>query len=349
MSAVPAHDRSPMRDRRLNAQPALVWPPALRRPADGRPLVYLDLNHWISLAKAAVGHAQGEVFSEVLNTCRSAAQIGSATFVLGSAHHFEVLKIESRRQRRDVADVMEQLTQFKTLLSRPIVMKLELSAALDSALRLEPRDPEVDLVGRGVLHAFGQSGSFRIRDRTSGEDVTSKFREEYGPEKFDAYMANALLEFERGSLRGPKDDAELQKLQSLGYDHRRALQGAKYRAEEEQAQRLRLDGDGPWRRSRLPDVISARELWIEFQNIAPEVFEERGIGLEDVLTSPEPMHWSLRSLRARRPSSSRSPHGDTSAGRSCQEHLDTLHAAPRAAGDVRCAFSSWESMSVPRS
>src|SRR4051812_31618628 len=44
---------------RLNVKernaPALVWPPALKLPVDGNPIVYLDLNHWISLAKAAVG------------------------------------------------------------------------------------------------------------------------------------------------------------------------------------------------------------------------------------------------------------------------------------------------------
>jgi hypothetical protein len=215
--------------------PVLVWPPALKLPVDGRPVVYLDLNHWISLAKAAVGHAQGKGFSEILNTCRSAAKIGAATFVLAGAHYFEMLKIESPRQRRDVADVMENLTQFKTLLSRPTVMKLELSAALDFVLHLEPHDPEVDLLGRGVMHAFGHSGSFRIRERISGEDVSSEFRERFGAEKFDASMADALLELERGPLRGPKDEAELQKLRSLGYDHQRALQGAKLRAEEEQA------------------------------------------------------------------------------------------------------------------
>jgi hypothetical protein len=276
--------------------PVLVWPPALKLPVDGRPVVYLDLNHWISLAKTAVGHAQGEGFSEILNACQSAAKIGAATFVLAGAHYFEMLKIESARRRRDVAGVMEDLTQFRTLVSRPTVMKLELSAALDFVLHLEPHDPEVDLIGWGVLHAFGQSGSFRIRERTSGEDLTSEFREQYGAEKFDAYMAGALLELERAPLRGPKDEAELQKLRGLGYDHQRALQGAKWRAEEEQAQRLRLDGGGPWRRERLPDVVSARELLIEFQNMAPTAFQERGVGLEDILTSPQAGVAFMRSM-----------------------------------------------------
>jgi hypothetical protein len=45
------------------------------------------------------------------------------------------------------------------------------------------------------------------RDRATGEDVTPQFRENYGPEKFDANMANALLEPERSPLRGPEDVA----------------------------------------------------------------------------------------------------------------------------------------------
>jgi hypothetical protein len=263
----------------------------------GRPVVYLDFNHWISLAKAAVDHAQGDAFKECLPACQSAVDSGRATFVLATAHYSEILKVGSPRQRRDLADVMESLSRFSTLVSRVIVMKLELAAALDFVLRLTPRDPEIDLIGHGVCHAFGQSnGGFRIRDRATGEDVTPQFRENYGPEKFDAYMANALLELERSPLRGPQDEAELQKLQALGYAPQNALQVAKNRADEEGAQRLRLDGEGPWRRERLPDVVSARELLIEFQTMAPTAFQERGVGIEDILTSPEAGVAFMRSM-----------------------------------------------------
>lgn len=278
-------------------EPPLVWPPTLKWPLAGRPVVYLDLNHWISLAKAAVGHAQGEAFKDVLNTCSSAAMSGNATFVLAGAHYFEVLKVSSPRQRRDIADVMESLTGFKTLVDRMTVMKHELAAALDSVLRLTGREPEIDLVGHGVCHAFGQpNGGFRIRDRATGDDVTLQVRNRYGAERFDAYMASALLELERSSLRGPQDETELQKLQTLGYAPKRTLQIARSRADEERAQSLRLEGGGPWRRERLPDVVSARELLIEFQNLAPAAFHERGVGLEDILTSPEAGVAFMRSM-----------------------------------------------------
>jgi hypothetical protein len=277
--------------------PRLIWPSALTLPTTGRPLVYLDLNHWISLAKAAVGHAQGGSLVGTLDACRSAVRMGAATFVLGSAHYSELLKIESRRQRHDVGGVMEELSQFKTLLSRASIMKLELSAALDYVLGLESRDAECPLVGYGVMHAFGlPAGHFRIKDRSSGEDVTEVVRQQYGPERFDAYMAEALIGLERGALRGPKDDEELGKLRGLGYDPQRALQVARNRADEEAAQRLRLDGDGPWRRHRLQDVVAARELLIEFQRMAPLALNLRGISLERILTSPEEGVAFMRSM-----------------------------------------------------
>lgn len=278
-------------------EPPLVWPLALTRPSRGGPIVYLDLNHWIALAQAATGHAHGDAFKEILDACQAAATSGGARFVLAAAHYSEILKITSPRQRRDLADVMESLTGFKALVSRVVVMKLELSAALDFVLRLTPRDPDIDLLGHGVCHAFGQSnGGFRIRDRSTGADVTPQFREQYGAEKYDAYMANTLLEFERSNLRGPQGESDLQKLQSLGYAPQQVSQVAKNRADEEGAQSQRLEGGGPWRRERLPDVVSARELFIEFQNMAPRAFQERGIGLERIATSPEAAVAFMRSM-----------------------------------------------------
>ena len=137
---------------------------------------------------------------------------------------------------------------------------------------------------------------FAFESVTSGDDVTADFRQRFGADKFDAIVLAGLLELERSALRGPKDEAELQKLRSLGYNPQGALEGAKSRAVEEHAQRLRLDGGGPWRRERLPDVVIARELWIEFQSMAPTALQQRGVSLEDILTSPKAGIAFMRSM-----------------------------------------------------
>lgn len=41
-------------------------------------LVYLDLNHWIALAKAHTGHEGGATFRPVLDACINAEQRGLA-------------------------------------------------------------------------------------------------------------------------------------------------------------------------------------------------------------------------------------------------------------------------------
>ena len=61
------------------------------------------------------------------------------------------------------------------------------------------------------------------------------------------------------------------------------MQVAEQRAAEERAQTVRLDGKGPWRHSRLRDVVSAREFAIEFQNILPRALTGRNLLLSDVI------------------------------------------------------------------
>jgi len=99
-------------------------------PADDVKLVYLDLNHWISLAQASTGHANGISFVETLKACRAAKSAGSAVFVLSAIHYMEMNKIKDPSQRKAIADVMEELTGFASLLDRIVVMSLELDAML---------------------------------------------------------------------------------------------------------------------------------------------------------------------------------------------------------------------------
>jgi len=67
----------------------------------------------------------------------------------------EMLKIRDPAQRRTIADVMEELTDFAVLVSRVVITELELEATLNRFVVAVPPLPSVALVGRGVRHAFG--------------------------------------------------------------------------------------------------------------------------------------------------------------------------------------------------
>ena len=260
--------------------PALVWPRLLELPSDTVNVVYLDLNHWIHLAQASVGHSKGSSFTKALEACRAARLASSALFVLSSTHYFEVSKIKDPEQRRALADIMEELTGFATLVSRDVVMGLELAAMLDRFAKEPSSLPNVSLIGRGVGHAFGLKNAIKIA-RPLGS-ATDRAQQRMGPEASDDFIAQVPLLFERSLLRGPTGK-EVEDLRKRGWNPEAAMQVAETRAAEEREQRLRFDAQNRWRRGRLRDVVAARELSIEFRDIFPRALKERGLMQADVL------------------------------------------------------------------
>jgi hypothetical protein len=263
----------------------LVWPPLLELPPADMLIVYLDLNHWIGLSQALAGHPKGAAHDDVLQACRAARSAGKALFVLSSTIYAEVQKIKHPMQRRRLAEVMEELTDFSTLVSRVVVMELEFSALLDPIAKLPNPLSKAPLVGRGIRHAFGLRSGFSIMGPSG--DETESFRQRYGAEAFDAFMADETLNMERSILRGPVDGDDENALRALGYKPERPAAVAESRAEQEQEFKKILDADPKSRRGHLDDIVSARELIIEFQNIRPRALEERGLALTDVMWDPE--------------------------------------------------------------
>ena len=274
-------------------QPALVWPRLLQFPPDTVRIVYLDLNHWIYLAQAFVGHSEGRPFTKVLEACRSARAAGTAVFVLSGTHYFEMLKIKDPAQRRSIADVMEELTDFAALVDRVVIMDLELAAILDRFAKKPSMLPMIPLIGRGVRHTAGRLGGLKVMGPSG--DETSRVRERVGAEAFDDLMMQADIFLERSALRGPTDD-EVDTLRELGWNPEAVTQVGERRAAEERDQRLRLDGEARWRRGRLRDVVSARELIIEFQNILPRALAERGLALSDVASDQQSARAFVRAM-----------------------------------------------------
>src|SRR6266581_2245029 len=98
-----------------------VWPQTLLLPPRPLKVVYLDLNHWVSLAKAMAGHSDGEASADVLIGCLSALERGGVAFPISDSIYFEISKIRLHRQRRDLLEVIEAMSRFMVVTSRSVV------------------------------------------------------------------------------------------------------------------------------------------------------------------------------------------------------------------------------------
>lgn len=263
-----------------------AWPRTLMRPAPPVQVVYLDLNHWISLAKAAVGHPDGRRHVEALEHLRRASSSGQWVFPLSATHYMEMSGIRNSRHRADVAAVMEELSGFASLVDRVTLTRLELEAALDEMTsRPGPAYAPIPVVGQGVLQALGKVGGLLVRN-AEGEDVSDEVRRTWpkGPEDFDRWRADAERQLDRASLRGPRDDAEAASLRADGWDPTAARLEAERRATGEREQSARLAADPRWRRGRLRDVVATRHVIFEIMDMVEEALTWRGLEVSDVWT-----------------------------------------------------------------
>ena len=85
----------------------LVWPASLHR--DPRPLLaYLDLNHWIGLAKAANDHPDAGDYQATLELAAMPNDPGPY-FPLSGTHYMEIAKMADPIRRANLAAIMEEL------------------------------------------------------------------------------------------------------------------------------------------------------------------------------------------------------------------------------------------------
>jgi hypothetical protein len=264
-----------------------AWPQLLR-PEPAVTIAYLDLNHWIALAKASVGHRDGERSRPALEALRDLRASGDVLLPLSATHYMEVTRIVDPRQRHDIARVMEELSRFACLMDRWVVVRLELQEALCGLLGESARIFDLlPLIGNGALQALGRQGGLRIRD-PDGRDVTDETRAQWpgGPAAFDAWCLSAERQLNWSVLAGP-DDEEAPALRELGWDPEKATEVTDRRASQESEQATRLAQDPRWRRGRLRDVVAARYLALEIKSALDEQTAQRGVDFPGLFPEPE--------------------------------------------------------------
>jgi len=242
---------------------ALVWARVMRPPV---PLVYLDLNHIVAMAKVHTRHPKAQPgYERLLDSATRAATELRAVFPLSESHVWEIAKIADPKQRRNLVDVLEPLTGYQYMLGRVTLAQLEFEAGI-AAIAGEPPDVlGYPLIRPTIGHAFGVMGGLKIVD-ANGDDITDEARRAMGPREFDKKMAGLNVEFERRALRGP-EDAEVDELRErYGYKPEIALESHQSRVEFERETARLLDEHPEWRRGRLQDFVGAREFiheWLD--------------------------------------------------------------------------------------
>jgi len=294
-----------------------TWPETLRHPARPPKLVYLDLNHWVSLAKAHTGHRDGGPFREALAACVDAVTAGAAVFPISDSIYMEVSKIRQYRQRRDLRDVIERVSGYRVVTSRVVVAEHEIEGLLDRLIGPSP-DPinAMNYLDWGVARAFGMVGGFRIKSKDNDEDVTDEVRSRHaaGPEAFDLALMKAELELNRRTLDGPTAE-EVPKMRGLGWDPMAAFEVNSRRTTQEMEQVERFNADPSWRRGRIRDVVAAREVAIEINSMLWRGLSARATELEDAFGDPEAARRAFDSM----------PSFDVSVSLKTAYHRDPSH------------------------
>ena len=264
------------------------WPATLRVPAGTR-LVYLDLNHWITLAKVLSGHPDGRRHRDTLDRLVHAVEQELAAFPLSLAIYVEVMKIGERRRRSDLRRVIERLGGFAVVTSRHVVAVHEIEALLDRLVGPNPKPVNtVDYLDWGVYRALGMRGGVQVVT-PDGEDVTSAVRRRYsgGSDEFDRIVNESMLKLNRAILDGPCADEEAE-FRTRGYRPELILERYEQEAADEDAWARLLDRHPRWRRGRLRDAVSAREVAFHINSIVKEAAAVRGVvAFEDIFRGVE--------------------------------------------------------------
>ena len=207
-----------------------VWPRTLRVPQRPPTVVYLDLNHWISLSKAHSGHSEGPAYSAARRLHASGSRWPSYVPPVGNDFHRDQQDRVPTARGETFARSSSACSAFAVVTSRSVVAAHEFEEMLDRLV-----GPSVDPVNLmdyldwGVARAFGTSGELQIL--SDGVVVTEQARRDFpeGPEAFDRRVTFAEVELQRSVLDGPCPEEEPE-LRAAGWKPEAVIEVAERRA-----------------------------------------------------------------------------------------------------------------------
>jgi hypothetical protein len=249
-------------------------PPAL---VENAPTVYLDTNHWVTLAKARLNRSDAAHASRCYELLQSATTNGRLRVVLSTASYQEVARaVPTIRQRSDLADVMSEITRFQTIRQRSDLIGMQVEQALHERFGRPMFPSRLEVFGFGVGFAFSGTpfvpsivgdlpqGAATMADLFGGEDAYNELLS----------RTSELMEYL--CLRGPRPE-DLPNMP--GYDLTPINRIEKEQAEREQELADMLAGD-PQLKSRLSDIVVARELYWELGHDLARLLWSAGVTVD---------------------------------------------------------------------
>lgn len=120
--------------------------------------VYLDQWVWVLLTRAALGRPAHASHVEALEVARDSVARDLASFPISSVHYMELAAGATARQRREITNLIWELSRQHTMVSTgPAILKSEIRQLL-SGLCGRPQDPgNFPIFGIGGGHALGMA------------------------------------------------------------------------------------------------------------------------------------------------------------------------------------------------
>lgn len=146
--------------------------PGRSRQTPAPRILYLDMNLWVDMAR---GCARAEpVWIHVRERLAQSVQAGRIAVPLSPAHYLELWHRRDHASRRNVAELMKDVTGYATIPSPHVVRQLEARALVQSWVDpSRPMPTGRDLLGHGAAHAFGRPyGRLRFVESIASPDGT---------------------------------------------------------------------------------------------------------------------------------------------------------------------------------